>query len=59
MLKQFLNSKVKIHIPHFVETGFGEFKTITGVITQVDDEFVVLDNKNIIAIKYISRVTIL
>lgn len=52
MLEKFLNEKVEIVYTPYGLAGF----TIKGVITAIDENFVELDNNEIIAIKFIMKV---
>jgi len=66
MLEKYLNKKVVIEEKQFqfsstlvgktVTTGMAALNKIEGIITAIDDEFIEIDNKMIIAKKFIYRI---
>ena len=63
MLNKLLNQKVVVGISSYAYSvpsskGFGAFTTKVGCITDVDDNFIEIDNKTIIAIKTITYIEI-
>ena len=53
MLEKFLNKKVIIMISKYAASDFIEKK---GIVTELNDDFIELDNDEIIAIKYITSI---
>ena len=52
MIEKFLNKKVQI-----VYTGYSNaFYSLKGIVTKIDDNFIEVDNDEIIAIKYIMTI---
>ncbi len=66
MLEKYLNKKVVIEEKQFqfsstvvgatVSTGMAALNKIEGIITAIDNEFIEVDNKMIIARKFIYRI---
>ena len=60
MLEKFLNKKVLICISQYAAaiTGIGGPNAVQrkGVVTNIDDKFIELDNDEIIAIQYITTI---
>ena len=55
MLEKYLNKKVKIYATSMYNTAMGTISRVSrvGVVTDVDDKFIELDNNSVIAINYI------
>ena len=51
MLEKFLNKKVQVRY-----TIYGHFLIGKGIITNIDENFIELDNDQIIAIKYVTDI---
>ena len=48
MLEKFKNKKVEI-----IYTSYAHFRMLKGIVTNIDENFIELDNNDLIAIKYI------
>ena len=55
MLEKYLNKKEKIYATSMYNTAMGTISRVSrvGVVTDVDDKFIELDNNSVIAINYI------
>lgn len=61
MLKKLLGQKVNVGISSYAysiptSSGFGAFTSKKGIVTDVDDNFIEIDDKTIIAIKTITYI---
>ncbi len=57
MLSKLLNQKVRVIL--MTAGSVGASPSYDGVVTNIDDNFVELDNERIIAIKYITSIKIM
>ena len=61
MLKKILNKNIKIYFSNcFISTGIAKpTYSMKGIVTDIDDNFIELDNTEIISVKTITRIEIL